>query len=103
MLLWVAGFDLIYATQDHDFDRQAGLHSLVVRLGIARSLRARAGAALGMLAVLAVFGIAAGAAGRYFASLALIAGALIYEHRARPGSTSPGSTAPSSGATRSSA
>src|SRR5204862_1720989 len=39
VLLWVAGFDLIYATQDHEFDRSEGLHSLVVKLGIEGSLR----------------------------------------------------------------
>jgi len=38
VLFWVAGFDMIYATQDYDFDREAGLHSLVVRLGIGRAL-----------------------------------------------------------------
>src|SRR5204863_4121843 len=32
VLCWVAGFDLIYATQDVEFDRHEGLHSLVVRL-----------------------------------------------------------------------
>jgi 4-hydroxybenzoate polyprenyltransferase len=32
-LLWVAGFDIIYATMDEAFDRQAGLHSLPARLG----------------------------------------------------------------------
>ncbi|HZS18799.1 MAG TPA: UbiA-like polyprenyltransferase, partial [Candidatus Udaeobacter sp.] len=36
VICWVAGFDLIYATQDYDFDRQEGLRSLVVKLGIAR-------------------------------------------------------------------
>jgi 4-hydroxybenzoate polyprenyltransferase len=39
LLLWIAGFDIIYATQDHEFDRQRGLHSLVVRLGIPGALR----------------------------------------------------------------
>ncbi len=39
LLLWIAGFDIIYATQDHEFDRQRGLHSLVVRLGIPEALR----------------------------------------------------------------
>ncbi|MGZ5022553.1 MAG: UbiA-like polyprenyltransferase, partial [Chthoniobacterales bacterium] len=39
VICWVAGFDLIYATQDADFDRREHLHSLVVRLGIPRSLR----------------------------------------------------------------
>src|SRR5213592_4094377 len=39
VICWVAGFDLIYATQDHDFDRRERIRSLVVKLGIARSLR----------------------------------------------------------------
>ena len=38
VLLWVAGFDIIYATQDHEFDRAEGLRSLVVQLGVPRSL-----------------------------------------------------------------
>jgi 4-hydroxybenzoate polyprenyltransferase len=38
VMLWVAGFDIIYACQDHDFDRTEGLHSLPARLGIARAL-----------------------------------------------------------------
>ncbi len=38
VMLWVAGFDIIYACQDHDFDRSEGLHSLPARLGIARAL-----------------------------------------------------------------
>ena len=38
VMFWVAGFDLIYATQDYDFDREKGLKSLVVRLGIHRAL-----------------------------------------------------------------
>src|SRR5213082_1208510 len=39
VICWVAGFDLIYATQDYDFDRREGIRSLVVKLGIAGSLR----------------------------------------------------------------
>ncbi len=31
--LWISGFDIIYATQDEDFDRSFGLHSLPARLG----------------------------------------------------------------------
>src|SRR2546428_6437351 len=34
VICWVAGFDLIYATQDYDFDRREGIQSLVVTLGI---------------------------------------------------------------------
>src|SRR6266508_5128951 len=39
VICWVAGFDLIYATQDYDFDRREDIRSLVVKLGIPRSLR----------------------------------------------------------------
>src|SRR5438046_8091910 len=39
VVCWVSGFDLIYATQDYDFDRDEGSHSLVVRFGLAASLR----------------------------------------------------------------
>ncbi|MDT4895436.1 MAG: 4-hydroxybenzoate polyprenyltransferase [Acidobacteriota bacterium] len=38
VMLWTAGFDVLYACQDYDFDRRAGLHSIPRRLGIARSL-----------------------------------------------------------------
>jgi 4-hydroxybenzoate polyprenyltransferase len=38
VLCWVAGFDVIYACQDVDFDRAQGLHSLPARLGVARAL-----------------------------------------------------------------
>lgn len=38
VLFWVAGFDIIYACQDVDFDRQAGLHSVPSRLGIGGGL-----------------------------------------------------------------
>jgi 4-hydroxybenzoate polyprenyltransferase len=38
VMLWTAGFDIIYACQDYDFDVRAGLHSLPQRLGIARAL-----------------------------------------------------------------
>jgi 4-hydroxybenzoate polyprenyltransferase len=38
VLLWVAGFDTIYACQDAGFDRESGLHSLPARLGIRRAL-----------------------------------------------------------------
>ena len=41
-LLWVCGFDIIYATMDEGFDREFGLHSLVVRLGRRRALQVAA-------------------------------------------------------------
>lgn len=39
VLFWVAGFDILYALQDLEFDRAAGLHSIPVLLGVAGSLR----------------------------------------------------------------
>lgn len=38
MMLWTAGFDVLYACQDYDFDRHTGLHSIPRRFGIARAL-----------------------------------------------------------------
>lgn len=81
VLLWVAGFDVIYATQDYEFDRGSQLRSMVVRLGIPKSLRLVVWLHWSMLAVLGLFGWFAGLGAIYFASLAIIAGALIYEHR----------------------
>jgi 4-hydroxybenzoate polyprenyltransferase len=36
--LWIAGFDIIYATQDYEYDRNAGLHSIPARFGISKAL-----------------------------------------------------------------
>ena len=38
VLMWTAGFDVLYACQDFEFDRKAGLHSIPARFGITRSL-----------------------------------------------------------------
>ena len=81
VLLWVAGFDIIYATQDHEFDREEGLHSLVVKLGIARSLAVAGLFHWLMLAALAGFGWLAAMGRVYFGSLGLVAAALIFEQR----------------------
>ena len=81
VVFWVAGFDLIYATQDYEFDRREGLHSLVVRLGIPRSLQAAQGLHVVMFLLLAGFGAAAGLGAIYFGSLGLVLAALVYEHR----------------------
>jgi 4-hydroxybenzoate polyprenyltransferase len=81
VIAWVAGFDLIYATQDVEFDQREGLRSLVVRLGIARSLRLAQFLHLAMFAALLAFGFAASLSAIYFAGMALVAGALVYEHR----------------------
>jgi 4-hydroxybenzoate polyprenyltransferase len=81
VVCWVAGFDLIYATQDFEFDRREGLRSLVVRLGVTRSLHLAQWLHLLMFLALILFGCAAGLGIFYYAVLPLVAGALTFEHR----------------------
>ncbi|MEI6034707.1 MAG: UbiA-like polyprenyltransferase [Verrucomicrobiae bacterium] len=87
VLLWVAGFDLIYATQDYEVDLRDGLRSMVVRLGVPGALRLavwlHAGAFLGLVA----FGLSARMGPVYFSAMAAVLASLIYEHlEARRGS-----------------
>jgi 4-hydroxybenzoate polyprenyltransferase len=79
---WVAGFDLIYAIQDHDFDLQKGLGSMVVKYGVLRSLRLAQIMHAILFACLILFGIAGDLGVIYYSALLLVLGALIYEHRA---------------------
>ncbi|MEY2480613.1 MAG: 4-hydroxybenzoate polyprenyltransferase [Verrucomicrobiota bacterium] len=81
IIFWVAGFDLIYATQDFEFDQQEGLHSLVVKLGIARSLRLAQLLHLLTFAALIGFGLVVRLGSTYFFAMLPIAAALLYEHR----------------------
>jgi 4-hydroxybenzoate polyprenyltransferase len=81
VLCWVAGFDLIYATQDYEFDRREGLRSLVVQLGPARSLALAEGLHLAMFLALIAFGLSAKLGAIYFGSMFLVAAALFFEHR----------------------
>jgi len=81
VICWVAGFDLIYATQDYDFDRREGIQSLVVKLGIARSLRLAQLLHLVTFVALIGFGVAAKLGALYYCSMPLIAAALFYEHK----------------------
>lgn len=53
VLLWVAGFDVLYALQDLDFDRRRGLHSIPARFGVRRALVLSALLHAGVLALLA--------------------------------------------------
>jgi 4-hydroxybenzoate polyprenyltransferase len=77
---WGAGFDVLYACQDYDFDRQSGLHSIPRYLGIRRSLWVARGFHLAMLVLLvcliAVFGLGKLAG----AGVAVVALLLAYEH-----------------------
>jgi len=81
VICWVAGFDLIYATQDYDFDRREDIRSLVVKLGIARSLRLAQFLHLMTFVALIAFGVVAQLGQVYYWSMPLIGAALFYEHR----------------------
>jgi 4-hydroxybenzoate polyprenyltransferase len=80
VLLWVAGFDTIYACQDAEFDRGEGLHSLPARVGVARSLslaRVMHVAAVGLLVSLYWL---APLHPLYLAGVAAVAVLLAWEH-----------------------
>src|SRR6266446_584549 len=81
VICWVAGFDLIYATQDFEFDRREGIRSLVVAMGIARTLRVARLLHVLMLTMLIGFGFAANLGPIYFLAMPVVAAALVYEHR----------------------
>lgn len=81
VLLWVSGFDVIYACQDVDFDRRTGLFSIPARFGVRRALWLARGLHLGaLLAMLAVGGLAALPAVYWIGCLG-IAALLVWEHR----------------------
>jgi 4-hydroxybenzoate polyprenyltransferase len=81
VLLWTAGFDILYACQDYDFDRREGLRSIPARVGIptalwiARALHAAAFVTLIWLYVLTGLGPLA------FAGVIATGALLIYQHR----------------------
>jgi len=80
VLLWVAGFDVIYALQDLEFDKREGLHSLPARLGPAPALLlARVFHAGAVLLLLAVYPLAR-LHPIYLAGVGGVAALLVYEH-----------------------
>ena len=81
VLCWVAGFDMIYATQDVETDRREGLRSMVVRLGVPRALSLAGWLHLGMLLSLVLFGLSAVLGSIYFLGLIPVPLLLLYEHR----------------------
>ncbi len=80
VLFWLIGFDIIYALQDYEFDRQHGLHSLVVRWGPRNALQASFLAHMLMWGFLALFGLLSRFRVAYITGLVIILGSLILEH-----------------------
>ena len=81
VLCWVAGFDIIYATQDLEADRREGLRSMVVWLGIPSALRVAGLLHILMLAGLIAFGFSAHLGRIYWWGLLPVPFLLAYEHR----------------------
>jgi len=81
VLLWVAGFDVIYACQDVDYDRRRGLRSVPAWLGVATALRIAALCHLGTVVLLLALPLAYPLLGKiYLAGIVAVAALLAYEH-----------------------
>jgi len=80
LTFWIGGFDLIYATQDFDFDVDEGLHAWPARYGIASALRMAHASHVLTVLLLAGAGLAAGLGWPYWVGLAAVAALLAYEH-----------------------
>lgn len=84
--LWVAGFDVIYALSDIDFDRKMGLYSIPARFGQKGALRISAGFHLVSLLLFASLYLIYDLSGVYFVSMSLLSLLLVSEHLlVRPG------------------
>jgi 4-hydroxybenzoate polyprenyltransferase len=80
IMFWVAGFDIIYATMDDEFDRKAGLRSMVQSLGIPGALTLARVFHLIFIGLLWYFGQLANLGSVFSISVLLIAAFLVYEH-----------------------
>jgi 4-hydroxybenzoate polyprenyltransferase len=81
VLTWVAGFDVVYACQDVDFDRREGLASVPARLGAARALRLARWIHVVTVVALAAAGVLARFGWKWSVAVALVALLLVVEHR----------------------
>lgn len=79
VLLWTAGFDIIYSMQDEEFDRQQGLHSLPQALGKARALTVSRLSHVGAVIALLGAGLLRGAGPAYYVGVVAAALLLAYE------------------------
>jgi len=80
VVFWLAGFDIIYSLQDHDFDRAHGLHSIPVRFGIAGALRLSSLFHFLTAVFLGAVGVAARMGPIYWIGLVCVSTMLFWEH-----------------------
>ena len=80
VLLWVAGFDILYACLDVDFDRTEKLHSVPARWGIGRAMTLARALHVAAVALLAAAGAVLGLSPLYFGGVSVVTVLLGYEH-----------------------
>jgi 4-hydroxybenzoate polyprenyltransferase len=80
VVLWLVGFDIIYALQDYEFDKAHGLHSLVVAWGPRNALQAAFLAHMVMCGLLLLFGLLCRFRIAYLLGWFMIVGCLVLEH-----------------------
>ena len=81
VLFWLAGFDIIYALQDLEFDRKEGLRSIPVRFGIAGALRLSSLFHVCTVIFLAAVGLSAQMGVVYWFGFVIVSIILFWEHR----------------------
>lgn len=86
VVFWLAGFDILYAFQDVEFDKNYGLHSVPLKFGIAGSLWISRACHLLTWVLLLLTGVSFGMALTFYIGVAMTALLLLYEHSlVRPG------------------
>lgn len=85
--VWIAGFDILYATQDIAFDRTTGLHSIPARFGAKKALFISRGCHLATLVGLALTGFLWPLSGWWWLGVGGVAGLLVAEHVVAHGGT----------------
>lgn len=80
VVFWMIGLDIIYATQDVDFDRKNGIHSIPARFGIVQSLRISAASHAITFALLLSVAWVAQTHWVFFVATAIMGGILLFEH-----------------------
>src|SRR5437764_10372122 len=80
VMLWTAGFDVLYACQDYDFDRAAGLRSIPARVGLGRALWVSRLLHAGAFAALVGLYFLTGLGWLALAGVAATGALLVYQH-----------------------
>ncbi|GAA0621264.1 menaquinone biosynthesis prenyltransferase MqnP [Streptomyces crystallinus] len=78
--VWIGGFDLIYACQDAESDRETGVLSVPARFGVPNAIRGARACHAVTTALLVWYALATGAGAFFWVGLVIVAGAFVYEH-----------------------